>query len=51
MFATLDLMRCRSPKCKGVQILESGKFLLVDSGVLGFGIRNKAQGIQNATKD
>ena len=27
------------------------KFLLVESGILGFGIRNTAQGIQNPTKD
>ena len=30
---------------------ESGKFLLVKSGILGFGIRNTAQGIQNPSND
>ena len=30
---------------------ESGKFLLVESGILGFGIRNTAQGIRNPTYD
>ena len=34
---------------KGTLILEGGKFLLVESGVLGFKIRNTAQGIQNPT--
>ena len=28
--------------CKGIRIPESGKFLLVESGILGFGIRNTA---------
>ena len=32
-------------------MLESVKFLLVESGILGFGIRNTAQGIRNPTKD
>ena len=31
--------------------VESGKFLLVQSGLPGFGIRNAAQGIRNPTKD
>ena len=31
--------------------MESVKFLLVESGILGFGIRNTAQGIRNPTKD
>ena len=30
---------------------ESGKFLLVESGILGFGIRNSDQGIRNPTND
>ena len=30
---------------------ESGKFLLVKSGILGFGIRNTAQGIWNPTNN
>ena len=37
--------------CEGIRILESAKFLLVESGILGFGIRNTAQGIRNPTKD
>ena len=35
--------------CKGIQILESREFLLVESGILGFGILNTAQGIRNPT--
>ena len=31
--------------------MESVKFLLVESGILSFGIRNTAQGIRNPTKD
>ena len=30
---------------------ELGKVLRVKSGILGFGIRNSAQGIRNPTKD
>ena len=37
--------------CKGIQILESRNFLLVESGILGFGIRNPALRIRNPTKD
>ena len=41
---------CFTP-CKGIWIPESGKFfgklLLVESAILGFGIRNTAQGIRN----
>ena len=36
---------------KGIRIAESGKFLLVECGILGFGIRNTAQGIRNHTND
>ena len=36
--------------CKGIRIPESRNFLLVESGILGFGIRNPAQGIRNPTK-
>ena len=32
---------------KGIRILETVKFFLVQSGILGFGIRNSAQGIRN----
>ena len=35
--------------CKGIRILESRKFLIVESGILGFGISNTAQGIRNST--
>ena len=37
--------------CKGIGIPESGKFSLVESGVLGFGIRDTGQGIRNPTND
>ena len=32
---------------KGIRISESGKILFVESGILGFGIRNPTQGIRN----
>ena len=35
----------------GIQIRESGKFLLVKCKILGFGTRNTAQGIRNPTDD
>ena len=35
----------------GLWNLESGKILLVESGILGFGIRKTAQGIWNPTND
>ena len=31
--------------------IESGKYLLVESGILGLGIRSTAQGIRNPTDD
>ena len=34
-----------------MRIPESGKIFLVESGILGFGIRNTAQGIRNPTND
>ena len=34
-----------------MRIPESGKFLLVESGILGFVIRNSAQGIRNPSND
>ena len=34
-----------------MRIPESGKFLLVESGIFGFGIRNSAQGIRNPSND
>ena len=41
----------RLAPCKGIRIPESRNFLLVQSGILGFGIRNPALGIRNPTKD
>ena len=41
----------KHPPCKGIRILESTNFLLVESGILGFGIRNPALRIRNPTKD
>ena len=37
--------------CKRIRISEFGKFLLVDSGIQGFGVRNIAQGIRNSFND
>ena len=37
--------------CEGVRVPESGKFWLVESGILGFGIQNTAQGIRNPTEE
>ena len=37
--------------CKGIQISESWKFLLLESRILGFGIRNTAHGFRNQTND
>ena len=34
---------------KGIRIPESGKFFIVESEILGFGIQKKAQGIWNPT--
>ena len=49
--------RCLA-SCKGIGIPASGKFLRVESGILGLrirstaqGIRNPAQGIRNPTND
>ena len=36
-----------SPPCEGIQIPQSWKFLLVESGILGLGVRNTAVGIRN----
>ena len=36
--------------CKEIQIPESRKFLLVESGILSFGIQNPAFGIQDSAK-
>ena len=37
--------------CKGIRIPESVKFFLVESGNLGFGTQNTAQGIRNPNKE
>ena len=37
--------------CKRVRIPQTGKFLLVESEILGLGIRNTTQRIRNPTKD
>ena len=36
------------PLFKEIQNLQFGEFLLVESGILGFGIMNTGQGIQNS---
>ena len=36
---------------KRIRILVSGKFLLVESAIFGFGIQSTAQEIRNPTKD
>ena len=36
---------------ESTRTLQSGKILLAESGILGFGIRNSAQGIWNPTDD
>ena len=41
---------CIAP-CKGIRIPESTNFVLVESGILGFGIQNPALRIRNPTKD
>ena len=40
-----------NPPCKGILIQEFGKFLLVECGILDFGIQNTALGIRNPTND
>ena len=42
-----DLTTHQLAPCKGIRIPESGNFLLLESGILGFGIRNPALGIRN----
>ena len=37
--------------CEGIRIPESEKVLLMESWIVGFGIRNTVQGIRNPTKD
>jgi len=38
-------------QCKEIRIRKSRKILLAETGILDFGIRNTAQGIQNPTSD
>jgi len=45
-----NMVQCVAP-CKGIRIPESTNFVLVESGILGFGIRNPALRIRNPTKD
>jgi len=40
-----------APCNKGIRFPESGQFLLVESGILYFAMRNTAQGIRNPTND
>ena len=37
--------------CEGIRIPESKKILLAEPGIVGFGIQNTAQGIQNPAND
>ena len=37
--------------CKGIRIPECWKIFLMESRILGFGIRNTAQGVRNPTND
>ena len=48
---SLSTLHGRFTPCRGIQILESGKFLLVESRILCFGIQNTSQGIWNPTND
>ena len=41
----------QTPNFSGIRIPEFGEFWCVESGILGFGIRNTAQGIRNPTND
>ena len=36
--------------CKVIRIPEPGNFFLLESGILGFGIHDSAQGIRNPDK-
>ena len=36
---------------KSPSVRESKKYLIVEWGILGFGLRNSAQGIRNPTND
>ena len=45
----MDSHRCVAP-CKGIRNPESNIFLPLESGILGFGIRNPVPGIRNPTR-
>ena len=47
---SLQQNACVNPG-KRIRIPVSGKFLLVESAIFGFGIQNRAQEIRNPTKD
>ena len=47
---TTKLLQIIAP-CKGIRIPESTNFLPLESGILGFGVRNPALRIRNPTKD
>ena len=47
----IDLCRDNLWNIEGIGILQSGKLLLVESGILGFGIRKTAERIRNLTSD
>ena len=49
-FSTVSIKRL-APCNKGIRIPESGKFLLVEFGILDFKMWNTAQGIRNPTND
>ena len=51
LFTTLHHSAINIALCKGIRIPESKNFLLVESGILGFGIQNPALRIRNPTKD
>ena len=47
----IDLCSDNLWNIEGIRILQSGKLLLVESGILGFGIRDTAARIRNFTSD
>ena len=48
--SVLSTVSCLAPY-RGIQIPESKTLLFVESGILGFEIRNTAQGFRNRTND
>ena len=45
------LKSCKTAHVRASEFRNRGNFLLVESGILGLGIRNTAQGIRNPTND